>query len=311
MKDNLTHSISNQNIQLPDAPDNGWVKLLEYGDYSHEKGLQRVTQKSADVMAHTFHSIRSRLKRKFAGVPIYIGHPDDPDFQGRPGHTDTRAYGWVTHLNARADGLWVRIQWSDAGAKLIKNKHYQFLSARWEMNYLEENAFIPTRLISIGLTNYPNIPCDALSNEQTLQSQIFHLARKLDIKEEDLTHCLIAIEEKYNELSEFNEDLKQEADNFYRLLVDKENMFLRAQEQLQKLQEQAEQTQKEKLISNTNLKTKSLVGNTHTSPKDHRKAFLQRVQECMQQEGIGYLKAWCQIKVDNPSLFDAFNDFDI
>lgn len=150
------------------------IKLFDYGTYPHFQGLQEVSYKACKGLAHTFNSLLHKLKRKFLGVPIYIGHPDDPYFSGLPGHTDTKAYGWVEGLEAKADGLWIQLRFSKEGSQLIENKAYKFLSPRWEMIKTPKGTYQPIKLISIGLTNHPNIPCEALSNASpTAESPIF------------------------------------------------------------------------------------------------------------------------------------------
>lgn len=144
------------------------IKLFDYGVYPHFQGLQEVSYSACQGLAHSFNSLLNKLKRKFLGVPIYIGHPDDPHFSGQPGHTDTKAYGWVAGLEAKGDGLWVKLSLSKEGAELVQNKFYKFLSPRWEMVKTKKGTYIPLKLISIGLTNHPNIPCEALSNASPL-----------------------------------------------------------------------------------------------------------------------------------------------
>ncbi|HQU08358.1 MAG: hypothetical protein B7X06_00050 [Verrucomicrobia bacterium 21-51-4] len=144
----------------------GWVKLVEYGEHSHPLGLQCLTRQSAQDMSRSFSSLLGRLKRKFGGIPIYIGHPDDPAFAGTPGHHDTRAYGWVRELEARPDGLWMSPKWGPVGQTILENAFYKFLSPRWALRPLGNGRYEPTELISIGLTNQPNIPGEAIANAQ-------------------------------------------------------------------------------------------------------------------------------------------------
>ncbi|MDR1906607.1 MAG: hypothetical protein LBQ03_00030 [Puniceicoccales bacterium] len=146
---------------------NQWLKLVEYGDHPHPEGIQRVTKEAAIEMQRKFHSLRARLARKFGGIPIYIGHPDDESFARLPGHNDTRSYAWVQDIEARDDGIWILPRWSEAGKTMIENSYFKFLSPRWEMKR-ESNVLIPFRLISVGLTNYPNIPGDAIANQETI-----------------------------------------------------------------------------------------------------------------------------------------------
>ncbi len=142
-----------------------WLKLADYGDWPHSAGLQRLTRTAATEMARSFQTLLARLRRRFAGVPIYIGHPDDPGFAGQPGHTDTRAHAWVSDLAARDDGLYVRPRWSDSGRELLRQAHYKFLSPRWLMRPLANGVYEPIRLLSVGLTNHPNIPGEAVANQ--------------------------------------------------------------------------------------------------------------------------------------------------
>lgn len=145
-----------------------WLKLVDYGEYDHRFGMQVITRASAEKMVLHFRSLSQRLARRFRGIPIYIGHPDDPDFRGRPGHDDTRAYGWVKDLEARDDGLWIHAKWSKAGQELLDNAFFKFLSPRWEMEMLGNSRFSPKQLISIGLTNHPNIAMEAIANQESV-----------------------------------------------------------------------------------------------------------------------------------------------
>jgi hypothetical protein len=144
-----------------------WLKLVEYGDHPHWEGIQRVTKEVAIEMQRKFRSLRARLARKFGGVPIYIGHPDDENFSRLPGHSDTRSYAWVQDIEAREDGIWILPKWSEEGRRLIENSYFKFLSPRWEMK-LEGDVLKPVRLISVGLTNHPNILGDAIANQEVI-----------------------------------------------------------------------------------------------------------------------------------------------
>lgn len=143
----------------------GWLKLADYGDWPHARGIQRLSREAAGRMCEYFKSLRGRLARRFGGLPVYIGHPDDPGFAGNSGHDDTRAYAWIADMQDRDDGLYVLPRWSQAGRELLANAFYKFLSPRWAMRHLEADIYEPVRLISIGLTNQPNIPGETIANE--------------------------------------------------------------------------------------------------------------------------------------------------
>lgn len=153
------------------TPKNDWIKLVDYGEHPHRLGMQVITEESASEMVKNFHSLWGKFSRRFRGVPIYIGHPDDPHFQGKPGHSDTRAYAWVKDIAARHDGIWILPKWSEAGRDLLKNAYFKFLSPRWEMTPLGAQRFTPRALVSIGLTNNPNIPVEAIANQIDIQDE--------------------------------------------------------------------------------------------------------------------------------------------
>ena len=73
---------------------------------------------------------------------------------------ETRAFGWVTGLEARADGVWVTgVQWTESGLALLTSGEYKYFSPAWYWNdsnpYSADGEEIGCRLISIALTNTP------------------------------------------------------------------------------------------------------------------------------------------------------------
>jgi len=212
-----------------------WLKLADYGDWPHASGLQRVTQPSAAAMVRGFQSLWGRLRRKFGGVPVYVGHPDDPAFAGQAGHDDTRAYAWVTSLEARPDGLYILPRWSEPGRELLRHAFYKFLSPRWQMRPLGNGIFEPVRLLSIGLTNHPNIPGEAIANESPAAapaenlpppspiSTEYLLPRLLESLELDpaaAPEVLVANAEQLAQAARDTRSAQSESARFYRLATD-------------------------------------------------------------------------------------------
>jgi hypothetical protein len=105
-------------------------------------------------MVNYFNSLRGKLMRKFLGLPIYIGHPDDPEYDGAG---DRSIYGRVENLKVEDDVLWVLSRWTELGKKLFDGGFLRYLSPRWLMRKVRDRIFQPVRLISIGMTNHPNL----------------------------------------------------------------------------------------------------------------------------------------------------------
>ncbi|MBC2593050.1 hypothetical protein H5P28_02135 [Ruficoccus amylovorans] len=240
----------------------GWLKLADYGDWPHARGVQRLSREAATRMCDYFKSLRGRLARRFGGLPVYIGHPDDPGFSGQSGHDDTRAYAWIADMQDRDDGLYVLPRWSQAGRELLANAFYKFLSPRWAMRHLDGNLYEPVRLISIGLTNQPNIPGEAIANEiirpsapqQVPDSTDTHTAEEpttevrpveaLDVLEligvdpegDWRAACreLVANARRWEKdgapLAETSEELTAENERFYRIATESERVCTQARE---------------------------------------------------------------------------------
>jgi phage I-like protein len=153
-----------------------WIRLVSFGRYDHRKGLQVVDRDSVDTMIDFFNSLRGKLMRKFLGLPVYVGHPDDPDY----GPTQNAPiYGRVENLKIEDDALWVLVRWTALGRKLFDGKFFRHLSPRWMMREMGENLFKPVRLISIGMTNHPNLCC----GHDSLIDEIVKCAQRVENKE--------------------------------------------------------------------------------------------------------------------------------
>jgi hypothetical protein len=133
-----------------------WLKI-PYGDHPHAKAVQRLTRAIAENMVSNFKSFGARLGRFFGGLPIYVGHPDDPALSNQ--FPDKKAYGWIMDIEAREDGLYLKPKWSGAGEELLANAHYKWFSPFWGCRRAAGAKIVePVRLVSLGLTNTPNIP---------------------------------------------------------------------------------------------------------------------------------------------------------
>lgn len=158
MNNDLGNLISAANeIQM----DGEWLRITPWGDFTNRVGLQRVRQDDAVRMVQAFNSLMRRAARGFRGVPIFAGHPD----VAPESYPDRRRYGKVIDLETRDDGLYGKIAWNDLGQAAMDQGHYLYASPVW--NLKRDGKFIrPFELLSIGLTNTPNIPGDAWAKNE-------------------------------------------------------------------------------------------------------------------------------------------------
>jgi hypothetical protein len=79
---------------------------------------------------------------------------DDPEYHGTG---DRSIYGRVENLKIEDDALWVLSHWTELGKKLFDGGFLRYLSPRWLMRKVRDRIFQPVRLISVGMTNHPNL----------------------------------------------------------------------------------------------------------------------------------------------------------
>lgn len=310
--ENIEFGVSNA-IHENNASEGPWLRMAEYGDWPHARGMQQFSRRSADRLTSYFKSLRGRLSRRFGGLPIYIGHPDDPGFSGQSGHDDTRAYAWIVDMEARHDGLYILPRWSEEGRRLLENAFYKFLSPRWAMRPLRDGVFEPTRLISVGLTNMPNIPGDAIANEDSIQQLDLH---------EDSDEELIAENERVLEIVEGHETARLKAESAFSherreritLLLEKAQRDGRiGAKDCDAWRQELEEGFEVKLVELCNAEPmmpgefiSSGLGERKSAIR-HRDDFIAMVNERVEGEGRDFAEAWTQLKRERPDLYESMN----
>ncbi len=136
-----------------------WIQLSPFGQFYHRLGKQYLSQETLKTCVKKTKTWRFRLG--FTKIPIYIGHPDDSYFQQFPEHMNTTIYGYVLRFCLKDNGLWIQVDWTDIGRELIDNGRYRYVSPRWEMECANDH-FVPKKLLSVGLTNTPNLPVEPI-----------------------------------------------------------------------------------------------------------------------------------------------------
>lgn len=133
--------------------------FVPYGDYPHEKGLQKFDRAAAESLKEAANSLLGRT----VGIPIYAGHPDLP---GRPDSNPAApAYGWIADIEVSADGATFIPKWNKRGLEAIENAEFRFYSPYWLLKKVS-GGLSPVRMKSMGLTNSPRIPVPAIANDQ-------------------------------------------------------------------------------------------------------------------------------------------------
>ncbi|MEM1057925.1 MAG: phage protease [Verrucomicrobiota bacterium] len=137
-------------------PDDGWVHIAPLGRFDHPSGVVQVLDAAA------LESIAAAFRAE-AGAENFPGLLVDFDHFSHDGSKPSEAAGWISALDARPDGLWARVRWSDAGEAAVRGGRYRLVSPVWNgaegVFWTEDKAtlFRPGRLDRVALTNDPNL----------------------------------------------------------------------------------------------------------------------------------------------------------
>ena len=161
-----------------------WVQLLPAGEFFgiDGRGPYRVRNPKAVIEA-------SMVAGK---LPVDENHSTQrAPALGQP----APARGWVVELDARADGVWGKIDWNDVGHAMMTRKEYRGISPV----FAHEKDGTVTRLISAALTNSPNLKQLASLNtrltaeeRRNLKPEDFAVPAKRALPISDAHHVMLA-----------------------------------------------------------------------------------------------------------------------
>jgi hypothetical protein len=163
--------------QLPDTAEVGkpiTIQLAPEGCYPQvvdddqaEGGQREVVQvldaQAMRTLVENFEKAKSEAEAKGQkyGVLVDADHSSETS-------TNTAAMGWVTKLFVDPEkGLMAEIDPTSEGVEKINGKVYRFVSGAWTLD--DDNR--PVELVSIGLTNKPNLPVAPMINAQAAKKE--------------------------------------------------------------------------------------------------------------------------------------------
>lgn len=152
---------TNPSTTFQPSPD-GWFHIAPHGTFPHPTGaLQVIDAEACEAMARTF--AEEAREPNFPGLLVDFDHfSHDP---ARP----TTAAGWIGALEARGDGLYAQVRWSDLGHEALTGGRYRLASPVWNRGDCDQWTapgadgpdvvyLRPRRLARLALTNDPNLP---------------------------------------------------------------------------------------------------------------------------------------------------------
>ena len=166
------------NRETFEMPSDGWYQLAPMGRFPHDGAgvVQLIDGDACRSMASAF-GIEVQ-NSNFAGLLI------DFDHFSLDGKQKSEAAGWIVELQARDDGLWGKVRWSDIGEDSVRGGRYRFISPVWNRSDCDvvgvddvsgREILRPVRLLNAAVTNDPNIKgMRPLSNRKSESPEKFY-----------------------------------------------------------------------------------------------------------------------------------------
>lgn len=161
---------------LPDTPDGAevpeWVHLVPSGDvFTHDgRGPYRVS----DAQAVIEHSMSQR-----GDIEIDVNHAS---IKAAAIGGEAPARGWIVEMQAREDGIWGRVDWTDEGRQLVASKAYRRISPVFQLARKGSHEVIG--IVNASLVNRQNLRgLVALNSEEQHMSFLERLAKALGLEE--------------------------------------------------------------------------------------------------------------------------------
>lgn len=168
-------------IDLPDSAEvPEWVHLLPAGQDGIQTYDARGPYSVADMQALIAASMQAER-----GMPIDENHATDMAMMNGAG---APARGWIKELQARADGLWGRVEWTRAGKELLADRAYRGLSPVF--NHLPDNTI--TRVLRASLTNKPNLKGLVALNTENAAMNFAAIAKALGLGDDATEEAILA-----------------------------------------------------------------------------------------------------------------------
>lgn len=152
-----------------------WVHLIRGGTFMLRDGRGPYRLDAPDQV------IRASVQRVAGGEPP-IDYDHQSDFGAVPGVGQRApAAGWIKEMQARADGIWARVEWTEAARRAIEAKEYRFLSPAFTTTREGE----VTAVLRASLVNVPAMELKALAKRDDQMDEFLkQLRAELGLKED-------------------------------------------------------------------------------------------------------------------------------
>jgi phage I-like protein len=133
-----------------------WLMLMPAGSFSGRDGRGPWSINGADEMRQVIAATELRA----GSAELVVDYDHQTQFSAVPGVGGLApAAGWIKQFDARPDGLYGRVEWTDKAVQSIRAGEYRYISPV----YHHDKSGKVLRLLSAGLTNVPNLDLAAVA----------------------------------------------------------------------------------------------------------------------------------------------------
>jgi phage I-like protein len=221
-----------------------WIQAFPLGTWTHPQ------HGKIDITPEKIRELADNVKRGVRGQDLDI----DYDHKAR----ETIAAGWVKDAEARADGLWLNIQWTDRARQHIAAGEYRYFSPEFTDAWTNPATGVTHKNVLFGgaLTNRPFLkgilPINMSELPQEGQVDLKELAKLLGLAEDATEEQVMAAakdaktkadEKAKAEADEKERKEKEEQSKVPAAVAASENDAIKALAELVQQSQQASQTQ--------------------------------------------------------------------
>jgi phage I-like protein len=140
-------------------PADGWYQIEPKGDHPNRAAgiIQVIDDEAAATIVNRFNADAEAGSLRH-GNELLIDH----EHFSADSDKESRAYGWLTRLENRADGIYGQIRWTVTGKAAVDGGDYRFFSTEYDradlkaLNSGKPRKVRPLRLDGLSLTNMNN-----------------------------------------------------------------------------------------------------------------------------------------------------------
>ncbi|MEQ1712580.1 MAG: phage protease, partial [Hyphomicrobium sp.] len=118
-----------------------------------------------------------------AGGPLHVDYEHASEVRAPQGEPAPAA-GWIDKLETRDGGaIWAHVEWTPRARQMIADREYRFISPVF---YFDKDSLRILSLVSVALTNKPNLTMTALNRRQGEAGPTLHNEERPRMDKEQL-----------------------------------------------------------------------------------------------------------------------------